>query len=64
METPFWRDMPSEQRESIKAHFNQLIPLGRTAAIDEVADAYLFLIRNSFITGQQITVDGGVTLVG
>ncbi|MDE1175669.1 MAG: SDR family oxidoreductase [Edaphobacter sp.] len=41
-----------------------MIPLGRTATVDEVADAYLFLIRNSFVTGQQIAVDGGVTLVG
>lgn len=63
-ETPFWRDAPIEQRKSTKAYFDNLIPLGRTATIDEVAEAYLFLIKNTFITGQQIAVDGGVGLVG
>ncbi|MDE1178284.1 MAG: SDR family oxidoreductase [Edaphobacter sp.] len=63
-ETPFWRDTPLEQRQSTKAYFNNLIPLGRTATIDEVAEAYLFLIKNTFVTGQQIAVDGGVGLVG
>lgn len=61
-ETPFWRALPDEQRASIKKYFCETIPLGRTAAIDEVASAYIFLMENSFITGQQIAVDGGVTL--
>ena len=61
-ETPFWRALPDEQRASIKKYFCETIPLGRTAAIDEVASAYIFLMENSFMTGQQIAVDGGVTL--
>ncbi|HHQ4229891.1 TPA: SDR family oxidoreductase [Pseudomonas aeruginosa] len=60
--TPFWRDVPVEQVASIKQHFEQVIPLKRTASIDELASAYLFLITNGFITGQHIAVDGGVML--
>lgn len=60
--TPFWRDVPTEQVASIKQHFEQVIPLKRTASIDELASAYLFLITNGFITGQHIAVDGGVML--
>lgn len=60
--TPFWRDVPAEKVASIKQHFEQVIPLKRTASIDELASAYLFLITNSFITGQHIAVDGGVML--
>lgn len=60
--TPFWRDVPAEQVASIKQHFEQVIPLKRTASIDELASAYLFLITNGFITGQHIAVDGGVML--
>jgi Dehydrogenases with different specificities (related to short-chain alcohol dehydrogenases) len=62
--TPFWRDMPSEQREATKKQFASAIPLGRTATIDELAQAYLFLMQNSFITGQHLAVDGGIMLGG
>lgn len=61
-ETPFWRDMPAEQRAATKKFFSELIPLGRTATIDELASTYIFLMTNSFITGEQIAVDGGVML--
>ncbi|WP_409076477.1 SDR family oxidoreductase (plasmid) [Pantoea sp. C3] len=60
--TPFWRHQPVEQVEQTRQHFADIIPLGRTAELDELADAYLFLMKNDFITGQQIAVDGGVML--
>lgn len=61
--TPFWAAMPEEQKKATEKHFNSIIPLGRTAHIEEVASAYLFLMENDFITGQQIAVDGGIGLV-
>lgn len=60
--TPFWRDMPAGQLEATKQQFARSIPLGRTATIDELAQAYLFLMSNTFITGQHIAVDGGIML--
>ncbi|MCH4246600.1 MAG: SDR family oxidoreductase [Acinetobacter populi] len=62
-ETPLWRDLPSEQVEAIKTTQAAQIPLKRTAKIEEVASAYIFLMQNSFITGQTIAVDGGIDLV-
>ena len=62
MDTPLWRDVPEADRDKTKAYFNQLIPLGRTAHIEEVASTFLFLMQNGFITGQEIAVDGGVML--
>lgn len=61
-DTPLWADLPAAQRAETKAHFAETIPLGRTATIDEVAGAYLFLMGNGFVTGQQIAVDGGIML--
>ncbi|ROP61760.1 NAD(P)-dependent dehydrogenase (short-subunit alcohol dehydrogenase family) [Enterobacter sp. BIGb0383] len=60
--TPFWREQPEEQVEATRQHFASVIPLGRTAEIDELASAYLFLMTNDFITGQQLAVDGGIML--
>lgn len=61
-DTPLWDGLPAAERAATKAHFAETIPLRRTARIDELAEAYLFLIRNGFITGQQIAVDGGIML--
>jgi NAD(P)-dependent dehydrogenase (short-subunit alcohol dehydrogenase family) len=60
--TPFWRGLAPEQVEATRAHFAARIPLSRTASIDELAAAYLFLMSNDFITGQHLAVDGGVML--
>lgn len=60
--TPFWRDMPAEQLEETRLRFAGTIPLGRTATIDELAGAYLFLLQNTFITGQHLAIDGGIML--
>ncbi|EIV8403980.1 MULTISPECIES: SDR family oxidoreductase [Enterobacteriaceae] len=60
--TPFWREQSKEQVENTRQHFASIIPLGRTAEIDELASAYLFLMKNDFVTGQQVAVDGGIML--
>ncbi|ATN36435.1 short-chain dehydrogenase [Rhizobium sp. ACO-34A] len=62
-ETPLWRNMPAADVQATRERFSQTIPLRRTAEIDEVAQAYLFLMQCGFITGQTIVVDGGLTLV-
>ena len=36
------------------------VPVGRFGAVDEVAQAVLMVVGNSFITGQTIAVNGGV----
>ena len=37
-----------------------LIPLGRFGRVEEVADVVLMLVRNGYITGQTINVNGGL----
>jgi NAD(P)-dependent dehydrogenase (short-subunit alcohol dehydrogenase family) len=39
------------------------LPLPRAGNPDEVAEAYLYLMRGSYSTGQVLIVDGGFTLV-
>jgi 3-oxoacyl-[acyl-carrier protein] reductase len=36
-----------------------LLPVGRFGEVDEVADVALMLVRNGYITGQTINVNGG-----
>jgi NAD(P)-dependent dehydrogenase (short-subunit alcohol dehydrogenase family) len=52
-------DMPTEE-------WNRLVgrlPLKRTATTEEVASALEFLLKNEYITGQTIAVDGGYSLL-
>jgi NAD(P)-dependent dehydrogenase (short-subunit alcohol dehydrogenase family) len=58
IDTPWWDDKPAGMfdRESRKA------PLARAGQAEEVADAIAFLVRNGFVTGIVIDVDGGLHL--
>jgi ketoreductase RED2 len=41
-----------------------IAPLHRSATPDDCAEAVLALVRNRYVTGHVMVVDGGVTLVG
>ena len=39
------------------------VPLGRIGEVDEVVEAILFLARSRYVTGEVLTIDGGLHLV-
>lgn len=49
---------------AFKAAVEELIPLGRFGTPRDIADAVVFLAgaEAGYITGQMLTIDGGVTL--
>lgn len=60
--TELWRNLREQElikQIEVQAKSN---PLQRVSSIDEVAKGYIFLMSCSFINGQVITIDGGVTL--
>jgi 3-oxoacyl-[acyl-carrier protein] reductase len=57
-------DMTSDLNAELKAAILKQIPLGKFGSADDVADAALFLASPSarYITGQVLTVDGGMVM--
>jgi 3-oxoacyl-[acyl-carrier protein] reductase len=49
--------------EAAKAHnLKTRIPLQREGSVEDVASAALELLRNEFITGEYLTIDGGMSM--
>lgn len=63
VKTELWAGMSEADREGMYKHASAALPVGRVGEAHEIAEAYLFLMREGFCTGQSIVVDGGAVLV-
>lgn len=65
VETPLWRGVYQDDaaREARFAAYAAQIPLGRTSVPDDLTGAAVFLATpdSDYMTGQTITIDGGIT---
>jgi NAD(P)-dependent dehydrogenase (short-subunit alcohol dehydrogenase family) len=55
--------MPDEAREQLYASEARRLPVGHVADAQEIAEGYLYLMRQTFVTGQTLAIDGGGLLV-
>lgn len=63
VDTEFFDDFPDAVKKSIFEEHSKKLPVGHVATPDELAEAYLFLMKCTSITGQRIVVDGGNLLI-
>ena len=59
--TDVWNVIPAEQREERFKRMTERLPVKRIGEPNEVAEAYLYLMRGGYTTGQVLRVDGGQT---
>jgi NAD(P)-dependent dehydrogenase (short-subunit alcohol dehydrogenase family) len=57
--TDFHKTMSEEQR---RLNLDHRIPLHREGAPEQVAELILTLVKNDYITGETMTIDGGLTM--
>jgi NAD(P)-dependent dehydrogenase (short-subunit alcohol dehydrogenase family) len=61
--TNLWQNMSAAERARLYESVGNSLPIGRVGEVDDVAQAYLFLMQEEFSTGQTVVVDGGMVLV-
>jgi NAD(P)-dependent dehydrogenase (short-subunit alcohol dehydrogenase family) len=63
VDTPMLDELLGEARASIKAEAGARLPVKRIGRPEELADAVLFLMKNGYVNGITLTVDGGGLLI-
>ncbi len=60
--TSWWDQVPAQFRDTFFAQTAATVPVGRVGQPEDVAQAIVFLIQNSFMTGTIIDCDGGARI--
>ena len=55
-------DMTAALSEDLQKQMLETIPLKRYGQVDDIAQAAVFLAKNTYITGQELHVDGGMCM--
>jgi NAD(P)-dependent dehydrogenase (short-subunit alcohol dehydrogenase family) len=59
IDTPLIDQFAGERKEQMFREYSVRLPVGRVGRAEEVADAVLFLMKNGFVSGITLTIDGG-----
>jgi NAD(P)-dependent dehydrogenase (short-subunit alcohol dehydrogenase family) len=62
-DTPAYATMPDDARKGMFAAVAKRLPVGRVGRPEDIASLTLELMRNNFLTGLVVDVDGGAMLV-
>jgi NAD(P)-dependent dehydrogenase (short-subunit alcohol dehydrogenase family) len=60
LRTTYWTGVPETALEQIFDRMAKAIPAGRVGTTEDIANAVLFLVTTSFVTGSVLAIDGGL----
>jgi NAD(P)-dependent dehydrogenase (short-subunit alcohol dehydrogenase family) len=61
--SPLWSNMAEEDRNALYSKMAESLPAGHVGEVEEIAKAYIYLMQQTYGTGQVLGVDGGGALV-
>lgn len=61
--SPLWSGMSAEDQQAMYSEQADLLPVGRVGEVQDVAQAFLYSMTQTFMTGTSIPVNGGALLV-
>lgn len=62
IDTAWWDFVPTAEKQQAFAHYASLTPVERIGRPEDVAQVIELVLRNTFLTGEVIAVDGGLSL--
>ncbi|GAB4016134.1 SDR family oxidoreductase [Spirosoma koreense] len=63
IQTNLWNSMEPQQRENFYKSIGDSLLVKRVGQAEDIAQTYVFLMKQSFATGQTFIIDGGTVLV-
>ena len=63
IDTGAWDSLGDDGKRDYFAHVSATNPAGRIGTVEDVAEAVLFALTNTFLTGTTLKVDGGEPLI-
>ena len=63
VKTALWGNMTEGDRETMFRQIAEKLPVGHVGEPTEIAETYLYLMRQTYSTGQVVIVDGGGVLM-
>lgn len=63
VDTPLLDDYYGDQRDEVVRELAESLPVRRIGHPEDIAEGAMFLMRNGFVTGTVLTIDGGKLLV-
>jgi NAD(P)-dependent dehydrogenase (short-subunit alcohol dehydrogenase family) len=63
VKSPLWGNMTEADRAALYQRMEEHLLVGHVGETEEIAEAYLYLMRQTYGTGQVLVVDGGGALV-
>ena len=62
LRTSYWTGLPDAELKKIMDRMAGALPAGRVGTADDIANAVLYLVTTSFVTGTVLAIDGGLPL--
>jgi NAD(P)-dependent dehydrogenase (short-subunit alcohol dehydrogenase family) len=63
VKTNLWNSMTETDRENLYKSVGDSLLVGRVGEAEDIAEAFLYLMKQKYGTGQNIVIDGGSVLV-
>ena len=61
--SPLWASLSESDRAALYKHMAEKLPVGHVGEVEEIAQTYLYLMGQTYATGEVVRVDGGGALM-